>query len=33
VQQRATTFTRAKRFVSRFAREVAPAETKQSAGE
>jgi len=33
VQQRATTFTRTKRFVSRFAREVAPAETKPSAGE
>jgi capsule polysaccharide export protein KpsE/RkpR len=33
VQQRATTFTRAKRFVSRLAGEVTPAETKQSAGE
>jgi capsule polysaccharide export protein KpsE/RkpR len=33
VQQRATTFTRAKRFVSRFAGEVTTAETKQSAGE
>jgi capsule polysaccharide export protein KpsE/RkpR len=33
VQQRATTFTRTKRFVSRFAREVAPAETKPSPGE
>ena len=31
VQQRATTFTRAKRFVSRLAGEVTPAETKQSA--
>jgi len=33
VQQRATTFTRAKRFVSRFAGEVRPAETKQSEGD
>ncbi len=33
VQQRATTFTRAKRFVSRFAGEVTPAETKQSEGD
>jgi capsule polysaccharide export protein KpsE/RkpR len=33
VQQRATTFTRAKRFVSRLAGEVTPAETKQPAGE
>ena len=30
VQQRATTFTRAKRFVSRFVGGVSPAETKQS---
>jgi G-rich domain on putative tyrosine kinase len=33
VQQRASTFTRAKRFVSRFAGEVTPAETKQSEGD
>lgn len=33
VQQRATTFTRAKRFVSRFAGEVTPAETKQAKGD
>jgi uncharacterized protein involved in exopolysaccharide biosynthesis len=32
-QQRATTFTRAKRFVSRFAGEVTPAETKQAKGD
>jgi capsule polysaccharide export protein KpsE/RkpR len=33
VQQRATTFTRAKRFVSRFAGGVTAAETKQSEGD
>jgi capsule polysaccharide export protein KpsE/RkpR len=33
VQQRATTFTRAKRFLSRFAGGVSPAETKQPEGD